>query len=87
MVRAVAERLGAGGTALPSASYTVSAAPVPTGVRWAALKQMGMQVRGQALVMAFSDVFYVLAIAFGCLVFLVPLVQRPKAAAGGGGGH
>lgn len=53
----------------------------------AALKQMGMQVRGQALVMAFSDVFYVLAIAFGCLVFLVPLVQRPKAAAGGGGGH
>ena len=32
-------------SALPSASYTVSAAPVPTGVRWAALKQMGIRTR------------------------------------------
>lgn len=53
----------------------------------AAMKQMGLQLRGQGLVMAFSDVFYVLAIAFALLVFLIPLVQRPRAGGGGGGGH
>lgn len=44
----------------------------------AALHQLSAQVNGQAMVMAFSDIFLILAIIFAAMVFLVPLVQRPK---------
>ena len=44
----------------------------------AALHQLSTQVNGQAMVMAFSDIFLILAILFATMVFLVPLVQRPK---------
>jgi MFS transporter, DHA2 family, multidrug resistance protein len=53
----------------------------------AALKQMAAIVRQQALVMAFSDVFYLLTFLFVALVIAAPLMKRPKPGAGGGGGH
>lgn len=43
-----------------------------------ALHQLSSQVNGQAMVMAFSDIFLILAIIFAAMVFLVPLVHRPK---------
>ncbi|WP_018182684.1 DHA2 family efflux MFS transporter permease subunit [Kaistia granuli] len=54
----------------------------------AALKTLTLAVKREALVMAFSDVFLVLAVMFGLIVLLVPLASKPQAApAGGGGGH
>ncbi|MBB3772131.1 DHA2 family multidrug resistance protein [Angulomicrobium tetraedrale] len=52
----------------------------------AALKKLAGQVRLQAEVMAFSDVFLVLTVLFVVLFFCTPLMSRPKAM-GGGGGH
>jgi len=46
-----------------------------------ALKQVALIVRHQALVMAFSDVFLVLAVLFGSGIPLIILVQRPKGGA------
>ncbi|MBN9026531.1 MAG: hypothetical protein J0H20_13230 [Rhizobiales bacterium] len=49
---------------------------------------MTQSVKREALVMAFSDVFLVLAVIFAGIVLLVPLAQKPQGApAGGGGGH
>ncbi|MDF2619592.1 MAG: drug resistance transporter, EmrB/QacA subfamily [Xanthobacteraceae bacterium] len=53
----------------------------------AALKRMAGQVRIQAEVMAFSDVFLALTALFVLLLFASPLMSRPKNAGGGGGGH
>jgi DHA2 family multidrug resistance protein len=54
----------------------------------AAIKMLAQSVKREALVMAFSDVFLVLAVLFGLIVLLVPLAQKPQAApSGGGGGH
>ncbi|MCK0196833.1 DHA2 family efflux MFS transporter permease subunit [Ancylobacter sp. 6x-1] len=53
----------------------------------AALKTMAMQVRTQAEVMAFADVFMVLTVLFVGLLFLSPLMSRPEPGKGGGGGH
>ena len=55
----------------------------------AALSTIAKSVKREALVMAFSDVFLVLAVIFGCIVLLVPLAQKPapRGAAAGGGGH
>lgn len=52
-----------------------------------ALKQLSNIVQQQALVMAFSDVFLILAVLFFLVLFLVPLAKRPEAAAPAGGGH
>ncbi|MCX5512480.1 MFS transporter [Kaistia algarum] len=53
-----------------------------------ALQVLSQSVRKEALVMAFSDVFLMLAILFGAIVLLVPLARKPQArGAGGGGGH
>ncbi|MGA0562180.1 DHA2 family efflux MFS transporter permease subunit [Ancylobacter sp. VNQ12] len=52
----------------------------------AALKKMAGQVRIQAEVMAFSDVFLVLTVLFVALLFASPLMSRPVNK-GGGGGH
>lgn len=54
-----------------------------------ALKTISQAVKREALVMAFSDVFLLLAVMFAAIVLLVPLAQKPapRAAAGGGGGH
>ncbi|MCX5495453.1 DHA2 family efflux MFS transporter permease subunit [Kaistia dalseonensis] len=55
----------------------------------AALKTLSLSVKREALVMAFSDVFLLLAVMFAAIVLLVPLARKPAArgAAGGGGGH
>ncbi|WP_454918261.1 DHA2 family efflux MFS transporter permease subunit [Xanthobacter sediminis] len=53
----------------------------------AALKQMALLVRQQALVMAFADVFALLTLLFLALVVAAPMMRRPKAGASGGGGH
>ncbi|GAB4065302.1 DHA2 family efflux MFS transporter permease subunit [Ancylobacter sonchi] len=52
----------------------------------AALKKLTGQVRIQAEVMAFSDVFLVLTVLFCLLVVAAPLMRRPVHK-GGGGGH
>ncbi len=54
-----------------------------------ALMVLQNRVRGQALVMAFSDVFLILAVLFAAVVLLVPLARKPReeAAAAGAGGH
>ncbi|MFG1401645.1 DHA2 family efflux MFS transporter permease subunit [Xanthobacter sediminis] len=53
----------------------------------AALKQLALLVRQQALVMAFADVFALLTVLFLCLVAAAPLMRRPKPGTGGSGGH
>ena len=51
-----------------------------------ALKQMSLQVRKQAFTLAIADIFFILTILFASIVLMLPLLQRPKPA-GGGGGH
>ena len=53
----------------------------------AALTALSNIVRQQALVMAFSDVFLLLAVTFFAVLLLVPLARRPQAPAGGTAGH
>ena len=52
-----------------------------------ALKAMTNTVRIQGLVMAFEDVFLVLTVLFLAMACAVPLIRKPRASAGGGGGH
>jgi DHA2 family multidrug resistance protein len=53
----------------------------------AALSRLRGIVSQQAQVMAFSDIFLLLSILFALMVFLVPLVQKPRAAAGSAPAH
>ena len=53
----------------------------------AALKQMSLMVRKQAVVMAFGDVFLLLTVLFVLLVLAAPLMRRPPPMPGAGGGH
>jgi DHA2 family multidrug resistance protein len=53
----------------------------------AALNALSNIVRQQALVMAFSDVFLLLAGVFFVVLFLVPLARRPQPLPGGTAGH
>jgi DHA2 family multidrug resistance protein len=76
----VAEERLAGMTA---ALQPVVGADAETG----ALRRLAGMVSQQSLVMGFADVFLLLAVIFAAMVLLVPLVQRPQAAAGAGGGH
>ena len=50
-----------------------------------ALMVLQNKVRGQALVMAFSDVFLILAVLFTVVVLLVPLARKPRADAAAAG--
>lgn len=52
-----------------------------------ALKQLTGLVHREALVMAFADVFVGLTVLSIALVMLAPLIRRPPALGGGGGGH
>ncbi len=52
----------------------------------AALKQLALIVRQQAVVMAFGDVFFVLTLLFAGFVVIAPLMRKP-AAVGGAAGH
>lgn len=53
-----------------------------------ALARLAGLVETQALVMTFADVFYLIAVLFAAMLLLVPLVAKPKEAAGAtGGGH
>jgi DHA2 family multidrug resistance protein len=53
----------------------------------AALKTLANIVQQQALVMAFSDVFLILAGLFFAVLLLVPLAKKPENAAAAGAGH
>jgi DHA2 family multidrug resistance protein len=48
---------------------------------------MSQSVRQQGLVLAFGDLFWVLAILFASLVILVPLVRKPGSGAGAAPAH
>lgn len=48
-----------------------------------ALSIINQSAKREALVMAFSDVFLVLAVIFAAIVLLVPLAQKPQARGGG----
>jgi DHA2 family multidrug resistance protein len=52
----------------------------------AALKQLALLVRREAVVMAFADVFYLLTFLFAAMLLALPLMTRPSHI-GGGGGH
>jgi DHA2 family multidrug resistance protein len=54
-----------------------------------ALAAISNSVRREALVMAFSDVFLLLAVIFAATLLLIPLARKPQPApaGGGGGGH
>ena len=52
-----------------------------------ALRQLVLLVHRQANVMAFGDVFLVLTVLFAALILAVPMMRRPGAPAGAGGGH
>ncbi len=52
-----------------------------------AISRMAGLVHQQAMIQGFADIFLVLSVLFAAMVVMVPLVQRPKAAAGAGGGH
>ncbi len=51
------------------------------------LRRTAGLVRQQALVMSFGDVFLALTFLFVSLAFVTPLIRRPAAMGGGGGGH
>jgi DHA2 family multidrug resistance protein len=53
----------------------------------AATKQIALLVRRQALVMALSDVFLIIAVCFVLTIALAMMMRRPQMAGGGGGGH
>ncbi len=61
------------------------ASALGTDADMAALKSLTMTVRSQALVMAFSDIFLILAVLFFAVVLFAPLAQRPMARPAGGG--
>ena len=52
-----------------------------------ALATISSGVRREALVMAFSDVFLILAIIFAATLLLIPLARKPQPVATGGGGR
>jgi DHA2 family multidrug resistance protein len=52
-----------------------------------ALANLANLVRREALVMAFSDVFLMIAVLFGVMLLLVPLARRPRPAPAGAGAH
>ena len=53
-----------------------------------ALMVMQRMAHREALVMAFSDVFLIVAVLFVAVVLLVPLARKPRAEpAVGAGGH
>jgi DHA2 family multidrug resistance protein len=68
---------------------TVKQAYLPLGsdAELAALKTVANLVREQALVLSFGDVFLVLTGLFVGMAALTPFIKRPRAMAGGGGGH
>jgi DHA2 family multidrug resistance protein len=53
----------------------------------AALHQLAGLVRQQATVMAFSDVFLMIAVVFFAVLFLIPLARRPRPAGAAAAGH
>jgi len=53
----------------------------------AAVRIVSETVRREAVVMTFSDLFLVLAVLFVAALLTMPLVRRPRAAPGPGGGH
>ena len=64
-----------------------SMAQLGTNAGDAALKALTGMVRTQALVMSFADVFLILTVLFLGMASATLLIQRPRAAGGGGDGH
>ena len=50
----------------------------------AALKQLTLFVRRQAFTLAIADIFLILTIVFLAIILMLPILQKPKSAAGGG---
>jgi MFS transporter, DHA2 family, multidrug resistance protein len=53
----------------------------------AALRQLAGLVRQQAMTMAFSDIFLIIATVFAGALFLIPLARRPRPAGAAAGAH
>jgi DHA2 family multidrug resistance protein len=67
------------------AAATARFAPVlGSDAQAAALKTLATRARSEALVMAFSDIFLILAVLFFIVMLLTPLARRPAARAAGG---
>ncbi|HEX6956847.1 MAG TPA: DHA2 family efflux MFS transporter permease subunit [Ferrovibrio sp.] len=52
-----------------------------------AIKMLGNKVQGQAYIMSFIDVFFILSLIFAAAALAVAFAQRPKQQQAGGGGH
>ena len=68
------------------ANMTQAFASMGSDAAMSATKQLARLVRREALVMSLADVFLALTVLFVALVFLTPLMAKPAARAGGGGG-
>jgi DHA2 family multidrug resistance protein len=66
-------------------TMTKAFSPLGSDASNAAIAQMAHIVRREATVMAIGDVFFLLTLLFAAIVLLTPLMQKPKAAAGGSG--
>jgi len=51
-----------------------------------ALQKLSGMITQQAWLLSFMDVFYILTVLFGSLIFFVFLIAKPASPAGGGGG-
>jgi DHA2 family multidrug resistance protein len=69
------------------AKLTTQMAQFGSDASLAATKKLGQMVRKQATVMSIADVFFVLTVLFLAMVAFAPLMRKPKADGGGGGGH
>ncbi|WP_439623832.1 DHA2 family efflux MFS transporter permease subunit [Shinella sp.] len=52
-----------------------------------AIQKMAGLVQRQATILSFADVFVLLTVLFGSLVFCAFIIKKPQAVGGGGGGH
>ena len=66
-----------------TARFSAYAADAPT----MALKQMMLIARQQGTVMAFADMFWLIALLFAAFGAMALLMRRPAPMAGGAGGH
>lgn len=69
------------------ANLTGALSELGTNAHGGAIYKLSQMLQQQSLVMSYADVFLMLTVLFVGLSFTMPLVSKPQAAAGGGGGH
>jgi MFS transporter, DHA2 family, multidrug resistance protein len=69
------------------AGITASLSQLGSDANAAALSRLAGLVRIQAQTMAIADVFYLLTFLFLGIILMLPIMQKPAAAVGSGGGH